>query len=259
MAANMDYKEIKKPWQFRPWVRKGHFRHFLDQMLLMDHFRYLYMKLRFVYFVYLRQKLSSLDLDTGDIAKETVQHNRKGLTDVSVTRSNALLKPLSAIEDLDIDSSILCIGPRTEGELFNLAANGFMLSNIRGIDLISYSPLIELGDMHNMKYLDSQWDAIVCGWVLAYSDNKKKAASELVRCCRPGGVIAIGIEYHPYSNEEILEQEGYVPGSKTRIESIEDLTSLFTGYIGKIYFSQQPDESRRGEVGSIVLIFSVQK
>ena len=104
MATNINYRGIPKPWQFRPWITKGHVRHFFNQILLMDHFRYLYMKLRFVYFVYLRKKLISLDLDTGDIAKETVRHNRKGLIDVLVTRSNALVKPLSAIEDLDIDS-----------------------------------------------------------------------------------------------------------------------------------------------------------
>lgn len=259
MASRSNYKKIPKPWQFRPWKTKGHLRHLIDQLLLVDHIRYLYMKVRFIYFVYVRRRLKSLDISTGDVAKETVTHNKKGLIDVLVTRSNALVKPISSIESLNIDSKILSIGPRTEGELFNLAANGFLLENIKGLDLISYSPLVELGDMHNMPYQDNQWDAIVCGWVLAYSDNRTKAASELIRCCRPGGVIAIGVEYNPFSNEEILEEEGYIPGSNTRIESLDDITSLFEGHIDHIFFSQQPIGPKRDEVGSMVVLFSLKK
>jgi len=258
MSAHED-ADIKKPWQFRPWAVKGHLRHFFDQLLLIDHWRYLYMKLRFIYFVKIKRKLSYLDLVTGDIAKETVQHNIKGLIDVSVTRSNTLVKPLSAIESLDINSKILSIGPRTEGELYNLTANGFKIENIRGLDLISYSPLIDLGDMHEMPYKNDQWDAIICGWVLAYSDNKQKAAEELIRCCRPGGIIAVGIEYHPRSDEEIVKATGYLPGSDERLKSIQHIQKLFNGHIDHIYFSQQPVPEKRDEIGSIVLIFSVKK
>ena len=41
-----------------------------------------------------------------------------------------------------------CIGPRNEAEIFMLWSYGFKLENIVGLDLISYSPLIDLGDMY---------------------------------------------------------------------------------------------------------------
>jgi SAM-dependent methyltransferase len=245
-------------WQFRKWKAKGVVRHLWDQTFLIEYWRRVYMTSRFLYFTRVRDRLRTLQ--RGDaVAENTISHNLKGMRDLSVVRSDALVKPLSVIECLDASSKVLCVGPRTEGELYNLAAHGFTLANIRGLDLISYSPMIDLGDMHAMPYADNTWDAIVCGWVLAYSNAKQTAADELVRVCADGGVIAVGVEYNPRSVETVAREQGYVPGSSERITSLAKLLALFDGAIDHVYFSQEPTAARRDQLGSITAIFSVRK
>ncbi|MCH8073872.1 MAG: hypothetical protein IIA09_18220 [Proteobacteria bacterium] len=39
-----------------------------------------------------------------------------------------------------------------------MSAYGFNLKNIQAIDLFSYSPLIDVMDMHEMEYGDSRFD-----------------------------------------------------------------------------------------------------
>lgn len=245
-------------WQFRKWKAKGVLRHLWDQTFLIEYWRRAYLTVRYMYYARVRGRLRTLAAD-GTVAKNTVAHNLKGMRDLSVVRSDALVKPLSVVECLDAGSKVLSVGPRTEGELYNLAAHGFSLANIRGVDLISYSPMIDLGDMHALPYGDSTWDAVVCGWVLAYSNARQRAARELVRVCRDGGVIAVGVEWNPKSVAKILSEVGYVPGSEDRITSLAELLGLFGDAIDRIYFSQEPTPERRDRLGSITAVFSIRK
>jgi len=203
--------------------------------------------------------VKTLEFTDEGVAQETVRHNLKGLRDTSVVRSNALIRPLSVIEELRPDSKILCIGPRTEGELYNLAAHGFKLHQIKAVDLISYSPRIQLADMHDLPFKDEEFDAVVCGWTIAYSNNKSKATKEMIRVVRNGGIIAIGVEYNPLSNEEIKAMIGYTPGSDERILTLKELNHYFEDYIDYIFFSQEPRKDQRKIKSSIVSIFSVKK
>lgn len=214
------------------------------------------MTLRYIVKVLFLRQLKTYDLESKNIASTTISHNLKGMKDLSVNRSNALVKPLSMIEAINFNAKILSIGPRTEGELYNLAANGFNLKNIRGLDLITYSKQIDLGDMHAMPYSDNQWDVVICGWVLAYSENKKKAAQEILRVCKPGGIIAIGVEYHPLSPEEIGKEMGYIPGSSERLGNLQSILNLFDGHIDHLYFSQEPTAKNANSIGSLITIFS---
>ena len=86
----------------------------------------------------------------------------------------------------------MSIGPRAEGEIFNIFAHGFELNNITGLDLFSYSPYIKLGDMHNLKFNDEEFDIVLMGWCLAYSNNKEKALSEVRRVLVKNGSLIIG-------------------------------------------------------------------
>ncbi|MGD1862384.1 MAG: class I SAM-dependent methyltransferase [Leptolyngbyaceae cyanobacterium] len=245
-------------WQFRPWRSKGYLSHFWDQLNLIDYWRRLHMNLRFRWYC-LFSSIKTLENPDKGVATETIRHNLKGLRDTSVVRSNALVRPLSVIEELSPDSQLLCIGPRTEGELYNLAAHGFKLSQIEAVDLISYSPKIQLGDMHALPFTDDKFDAVICGWTIAYSDNKVKAAREMMRVVRNGGIIAIGVEYHPLSTEEIENMTGYLPGSFERLNTLEDVHELFENNIDYIFFSQEPRGRQRDKIGSIISIFSIKK
>ena len=69
---------------------------------------------------------------------------------------------------------ILILGPRYENEIFIARAIGF--KKIYALDTFSYSPLVEIGDMHNLEYPEDFFDAIVCGWTLSYSTDPQKLA-----------------------------------------------------------------------------------
>ncbi len=224
---------------------------------------------RWFFFAKLMRRLRVLD--SVSASGETVQPNLGGLQDFAQHRSLCLIRALTsaitvcragkAIERYDFpDERVLSIGPRSEGELLNLVGHGFRRANVRGLDLIAYSSWVDLGDMHAMPYADNSWDAIICGWVLAYSDQKQKAVDEIVRVARPGAVVAVGVEYCGLSNEQLVARYGYLPGSAERIWSIREVEALFEGHIEQVYFRHDVAEARKQEEAvALVLVFSVRK
>ncbi|HYD74811.1 class I SAM-dependent methyltransferase [Ramlibacter sp.] len=239
---------------------KGTLRHTLDQLLLVDLLRYLVVALRYFWFVKVRRRLATLDAGRGAdaaVAGHTVSHNLRGLRDLAVNRSHLLVRPLSVLETLPTDARILSIGPRSEGELLSLAAHGFMWSRIEALDLISYSPKVQLGDMHSTRYPDGSFDAVILGWVLAYSEEPGRAAREIVRITRPGGIIAVGVEYSPLSQEEIVASLGYLPGARKRIASCEEILSFFGDAVDHVYYRHVVASAQRDHQGNFCLLFSV--
>ena len=235
---------------------KGLVRHSLHQTLHIDVMRFAVALARYQWFVRVRRGLRTLDA-VGPISPNTVTHNVKGMRDLAVARSLTLIRPLSVIEGLDPDADVLVIGPRTEGELLALLAHGFDRSSIRAIDLISYSPWVDLGDMHALPYRDRSFDAVVAGWVLAYSDDKKRAASEILRVSRPGAVIAVGVEWSPRSDDEFEREVGYVPGSRERLRSTDEILALFGDSVDRVFVRHDPVGEERADTFGLVAIFSV--
>ena len=228
------------------------------QLLRVDAVRSVVAYSRFQYFTR-RGGVRTLTDGTPAVSALTVEHNLKGLTDLTVVRSQMLLRPLSVIEEVPADARVLAIGPRTEGELLNLVAHGFRRENIRGLDLISYSPWVDLGDMHAMPYADSSWDVVVLAWVLAYSDDWPQVVREVVRVAKPGAVVAIGVEYNPRSDEDLAAEHGYRIGAQQRLETTDMILALFEGAVGTVYFRHDVQPARRDRLGSVATIFSVQK
>jgi SAM-dependent methyltransferase len=241
---------------------KGIFRHTLDQLLLVDLIRYAVVAIRYLWFVQVRHRLETFDPSSAarsPVASNTVSHNLKGMRDLAVNRSHLLVRPLSVIEALPVDARVLSIGPRTEGELFNLAAHGFVWQHITGLDLISYSPRVQLGDMHDTRLAPDHFDAVILGWVLAYSEDPRRAAREAVRITRSGGVVAIGVEYSPLSQQEIIHDVGYLPGAKHRITSCDEILEFFGAAVGHVYYKHDVAPNDQGQVGAYCVIFSVRK
>jgi hypothetical protein len=229
---------------------------------LVDLVRYLVVATRYLWFVMVRRQLrtfdASLTAETA-VATHTVSHNLKGLRDLAVNRSHLLVRPLSVIEALGVDAEVLSIGPRSEGELFNLAAHGFVFSRIRGLDLISYSPRVALGDMHASPYAADSFDATILGWVLAYSEDRLLAAREVVRMTRPGGLVAVGVEYSPQSVEAVEAELGYQPGSRSRILSCAEILSYFGASVDHVYYQHTVAPRDHDRVGAFCVIFSIKK
>lgn len=147
---------------------------------------------------------------TPEVQDGAIQHNLEGLfNDLSSARSARLIRPLSVLEEIrplslnnrrmgaleDIDTEVpvdlLCVGPRTEAEILLLWAYGFKLEHITAIDLMSYSQLVSIGDMHDLPYKDESFDVIFSSCTLFYSDIPQRAAAEFRRVARPGAIFAL--------------------------------------------------------------------
>jgi SAM-dependent methyltransferase len=229
------------------------------QALRVDPIRTRVARARFIYYVKLLKRLRTFDANSDGIGENTISHNVKGMVDLTVVRSNLLIRPLSVIQCLDAESRILSIGPRTEGEIFNLMAHGFSPERIRGLDLISYSPFIDVGNMHDMPYADSSWDAVMMGWVISYSSEQRRAAMEVVRVTRPGGIVAVGLEWYPPGlREQIQDNVGYRSGHTHEPTSTDEVLELFGDHVDRVYVRHDPAENL-DRVGEIFVIFSIKK
>lgn len=241
-------------------------RRLYRQLLFVDKFRYWVCWLRYQYARKILHRLKVADATDAD--PKTIEYNMSGVLNMlDSRRSNILIRPLTLIESVNANSKILAIGPRTEGEILLLHAYGFEFENIRGLDLFSYSPWIDVGDMHNMPYPDSSFDVVISSMVITYSNNHKLAAAEMLRVVRPGGVIAINLTHVSKSE---AESEPTIRSAEVRLrpQSVAQLLDLFDGHADFVYFQQdaypdyRPESANmiKGDPGNIVsVIFRVSK
>lgn len=180
----------------------------------------------------------------------TAEYNLKGLkVDSGLDRGSLLFYPLACQNELQNFSSVsrvLCLGPRNEAELLCAIGLGVQESNLRGLDLLSYSDLVDQGDIHKMPFPDNAFDIIIAGWVLAYSDNIEKAISEIYRVARPGGIVSVGWDHSIPSqikeNERnFLTERGELdPNEGIAIQQTKDIIELFEkqGTVLEVFYEQ---------------------
>jgi hypothetical protein len=239
---------------------KGAIRGYFHQLLTIDIIRYLIARLRFFFLVRIFRRLRTFSLeDDKEVPANTIPHNLKGLKDLAVVRSLSLIKPVTSVDRVGIDSKVLTIGPRTEGELFSLVGYGFLPKNIRGLDLISYSKWIDLGDMHKMPYTDKSFDVVIMGWVISYSDEPKKAAEEVIRVSNDKAVIAVGVEYGGEEAKQQIAKLDYVPGAGRLTTNASQLLEFFGDHVDQVYFTHSIEEDRKDLKGSVIAVFSIKK
>ena len=135
---------------------------------------------------------------------------------------------------------VLSIGPRAEGEIFNLFAHGFELRNIIGLDLFSYSPYIKLGDMHHLEFDNEEFDIVLMAYCLAYSNNKEKALSEVKRVLTKNGLLIIAYSVNPtISDQDQINERGYLVRSPfNQINSLDNLNDLGKSLGYKMFYSK---------------------
>lgn len=162
--------------------------------------------------------------------ENTISHNSLALIDitcdVSMSRIERLLWPILSLENIVKSSKVLVIGPRTEHDIFMVRKHGFI--NVYGLDLISYSPHIFCGDMHEIPFPDSTFDVVIVGWTLAYSNNQRLALSEIFRVVRAGGCVALGWEH--LLGAVVRPQESSIKAEDDigKINDIQDLDRLLS-------------------------------
>jgi len=235
---------------------------FPRQLMRVNLLRFIWSAARWFLYAIILRRMRTLDTVGDGVSKNTISHNMRSILDLSVNRSLRLILPLVAIENIrrNIEKKkILSIGPRTEGEYWNLVSWGFRRKNISAVDLISYSPLIQLADMHRLPFGDSEFDVVIAGWVLAYSDKKDVAAAEIIRVLRPGGLVALGVEWRARSVEETSEKLGYTAGSTEFIHNRDDLLRHFSGHVDHVYFDHDESGGAEAQMGDILVIFRCKK
>lgn len=186
------------------------------------------------------KKRSLQTLQAGDSAlTNTVAYNLKALsnlsTDFYMKRMKWLIYASLALETTAPWSKFLMIGPRTENEILLLKGLGY--NDVTGLDLISYSPWVRLGDMHRMPFEDNSFDVVICGWTLGYSQTPRVVATEMVRVAKPGASIAIGMEHVPErviraGHQDSAEQNTggdlvWTEVVRGRINTVADIVTLF--------------------------------
>jgi hypothetical protein len=132
---------------------------------------------------------------------------------------------LASIPDCPRDS-LLIIGPRYEPEILMAHGLGWTPGTVRGLDTFSYSPLVDVGDMHELPYGDASFSAIVCGWTLSYSTRPEVAAEEMQRVLRPGGYLVVSMQKVAEGYSDVLQ--GVLRGGE-RIQTLAQLDSLYPG------------------------------
>ncbi len=216
----------------------------------------------YIRYFFLKRNLKVLDgLDNiVDISNRTLRQNLLGLKETGGERTHQLIRPLVSIEKIlrtQNKLTVLSIGPRTEAEIFNLWAYGFKLKNIKGLDILSYSKHIQVGDMHDMPFDSSSRDIVMAGWVIVYSDNPKKAAQEIVRVSKNNGTVAVTASYDNTPDLDVAESYGTV--NKKRFNSLDSIKEAFDGHIDFIYFQQDIDPLFKNDIATATLIFRVKK
>jgi SAM-dependent methyltransferase len=166
----------------------------LSALLVRDEFRSFVGRTRFRM---MRKNLRSLDTGNVPCLNNTLSHNLSALdhigTDFHMRRMKWLVFGAIANELVSPSSHFLMIGPRTENEILLLKGLGY--TNVVGLDLISYSPWVKLGDMHQMPFENNSFEVVICGWTISYSKEPERLAQEIVRVLRQGGVFALGLEH----------------------------------------------------------------
>lgn len=228
--------------------------------------RWLVGKLRFHYLTKLAGKIRTLE--SKDAIDHTIMHNLKSLAVFGGVRMEKIIKPLSVLENVSKDAKILVIGPRNEDDILSLIGHGFNSKNITGLDLISYSPFIEVGDMHQTRFDNSLFDVLICGWTLSYSNQPDKFATEATRIVKNNGIIAIGVEYSTLTEEQAVKVHGGYdlrPDTVERINSTHQILNLFSGHVKDIFFQHDaPNKVSHTDklakhVSNVVIIFSIKK
>ena len=181
------------------------------------------------------------------IAESTVSYNIQGIHNsiqsiASLERSELVFRPVMAIDRVYSypmrrvfpEVSMLLVGSRTEYEIFMALGYGIEQSKLSALDLISYSPYVEPGDMHAMPYPDNSFDVVILGWVLAYSNDPKAAAREVIRVCRNKAIVSAGHDSIAPSEEK------HTFNQIARPRSAAELLELFAPSVGTLFFRHDP-------------------
>lgn len=136
-----------------------------------------------------------------------------------------------------VGGRLLIVGPRFESEFYLARGLGWSRESVVGLDLLSYSPFVTIGDMHQMPFADNEFQSVVCGWTISYSYEPEVAAKEMARVLQPGGVLVFGVEVLGHDSDTGLD----VPKGELRIQTRLQFERLLPGFECIASFTPQGD------------------
>ena len=132
-----------------------------------------------------------------------------------------------------------------------MIAAGFHPDRIKAVDLFSYSPYVEVGDMHALPCVANSFDVIFLGWVLSYSKDRLLNAKEIIRVGRDRAVIVIAGDY----SDDARDRRTF-RNECTHMQSCDQLLALFGDQVGKVYFDHDPELQ---DVAMVMTVFELTK
>jgi len=176
------------------------------------------------------------------ISTNVIPYNVRKMRGIDRRRTERLINVLRSIHELDMGRArVLNIGARNEMELLLMRLYGFRASNITAVDLFSYSPLIQVMDMHELSFPDDAFDVTYCAYTLRYSDRVERACQEILRCTRHGGFVAVSFVTEADSGMRVPSRGGEreaIIGSRLS-GGLSDLLSYFGPACGSVYWREE--------------------
>ena len=195
--------------------------------------------------------------DVAGVIHNGLEHNVAGAKSApDLDRPSLMVGVVTGIERVwkNIDAlDVLSIGPRSEIEIFSLMAAGFRRERIRALDLLSYSPYVEIGNMHAMPYGNDCFDAVFLGWVLGYSREPAVAAREVVRVCRDRAIVVASADY---VGEKARSSASNFNNEENSIKSTEQILGYFGKAVGSVYFRHDPEPP---DINMVMTVFEIRK
>jgi SAM-dependent methyltransferase len=193
----------------------------------------------------LRQLVKGQGVDSGFVAEQVLPYNLGNINIINRGRTERIIAILRSIRGLKLGSlKTLVVGPRNEAELLLLSSYGFDAANLTAIDLFTYSPAVQLMDMHELKFADGAFDAIYSAFVITYSDDIPKAIAETIRVAKDGALIVFVFEH-------LALGAGNRFGKNNLAGGPDDLLALFGPNAGHVYWRE--DFEAKGRYTSSVV------
>lgn len=175
----------------------------------------------------------------------------------TLKRPDYLIHVLKSIYYISLNRAklkVLCIGPRTEAEFFTFIGEGFSPENLTGLDLMSYSEFVDVGDMHHMPYKADTFDIVFVGWTLTYSKDLQRVADECIRVAKPGGYVALGVESSGIAPQALY---GHTLTDAINIQSTDEIVDLFEGHVHAVPFRHEVHRSMKEAVDMVMTIIEL--
>lgn len=203
----------------------------------------------------IRKGVKKSDASHGAIAKNTLKYNLQGaVTASALDRPQIMFGVVCGIERVNRHRStmdVLSVGPRSEIEIFGMLGAGFNMDRIKAVDLFSYSPYVDIGDMHHLPYPDGSFDIIFLGWVLSYSRDQQAVAKEIMRVSRDRAIIVLAGDYSDDSRNRVDFEN-----TTSHMQSVKQLLGLFGDSVQNVYFRHDPSPP---EIAMVMTVFDITK